>query len=201
MTRSATHTVAMILGLTSVFSLTGCIADAIMRVVQPVELLVTHSESGEPVPRATVDVAYAKHFRYVRSRQLTSSQWLDKFAYRRHETDITGRASMGIETYWIAGGLFADSDVKRDRLSGELYLIRIKTQVANEILIAEMGSGLSSVGDRFKVSILSVGSPRRLRLKEFYKGGWQGRTWTGEMGHLAPAKPGRSGSVRHRRAG
>lgn len=146
---------------------------------QPVEIVVTDAASGRGMENARVDFAVAHRHHSPSLNALTEDEYLDRCLYRRHITNVAGRACMVIDIGWVTGGLFADLDTKRDRLTGELYLLRINSAGTTEILTAMMTPGVTTRGKHFAVRVISVGKARPLTQEEFLADDWHGASWAG----------------------
>lgn len=131
----------------------GC--DAFMIVSQSAGILITKRVSGIAAEDAAVDFAYAN--RSPRARAKTDNEWLNAHAYRRRTTDSAGHASLLFDITWIAGGLLADRNTSRDRLTGEKYLFRIEDGTARELLTVEMTPNVTTQGRHFAITVLSIG--------------------------------------------
>ena len=137
--------------------LTGC--DAFMVVAQSVEVVIEDRQTGKGIPGATVDFALAD--RSPAAREKTDAAWLDAHRYHRATTDLSGHADLLFDVAWIAGGWFADTNTKRDRVRGKEYLFRIATEAVGETLKMWMKPDSTVSGDQLSITVISIGKPQK----------------------------------------
>ena len=94
-------------------------------------------------------------------REKTDAAWLDSHHYHQGTTDLSGHADLLFDVTWIAGGWFADTNTKRDRVRGKEYLFRIEKEAAKETFKMRMKPGATVSGDRFSITVISIGKPQK----------------------------------------
>ncbi|MCG3139056.1 MAG: hypothetical protein HJJLKODD_02934 [Phycisphaerae bacterium] len=141
----------------------GCIGDALMSVRQPVEIMIRDSISNIGITDAGIIYADdTHHYENSDHAKKSNDEWIDYVKQNkiRYETSDSGYARLDVEVVWIAGGgWFADTDMKKDRLTGKIYLFRISKDNVKEILTVPMYQGNIINGKYYSLTIQSIGNP------------------------------------------
>lgn len=139
---------------------TGC-GDAYFRVRQAATLRVT-SRASERVKGAQV---WLVHAGALRDAQLVNEEaWWARNAQGHSAIDNSfGQAVVPVSISWVTGGLFADTDLNRDRLSGKPYACRVESGSLAETFQLVMTPGTFVSGDHFGVEVRSIGRPVRVK--------------------------------------
>jgi hypothetical protein len=140
--------------------LAGCTADAFNVTQQCVRVRVTQVESGVPASMARLDVE-ARYYSGWMSQLKESERddlWFARGMNEPTTTDAQGIAKVCINIGTIRGGLFPKAfDPRKDRLTGQPYMFRVRQGDVAETLHVVMVVGHRSRGRTFEVSVLSIG--------------------------------------------
>lgn len=141
-----------------VCTLAGC--DRCYTTWQTVGVRISSLGHGEVSRNVLIEVAGMHPHHYEGQEH----EWLDRFADRA-TTDTNGNASIdvrcGIICGWPFPGMIRGPDFSRDRVTGRVYLARIAGNRAQEPLKIEMLPSAKTHGDKYGLTILEIGKPRR----------------------------------------
>lgn len=143
--------------IVAVFLIAGC--DAIFPNEQLAEIRIADVASGEDVSSAIVTIA-PEYRERIAWADLTDDEYLDldRLQNDSKTTGDDGEAVLALYSLTICGWPII-CDPLRDQVTGELYLIRIETDGASEILTVEMSVDNSVSGESFTVTVVSIGQP------------------------------------------
>lgn len=144
---------------TAAIFLAGCEAQGVT-IRQPLQLLVTHTETGEPVPAAVIkSIAPALARDFQQRLGFTLCEVFDSASTSTYDTDEQGEVSFDVTLTYSC--LFDCNTVEPEELAHEglLALWRIQSNDVEDTFEVEMADMAVSAGEFFTVEVLSVAEP------------------------------------------
>lgn len=145
----------------------GC--DAIYRVRQPVLIQVARQD-GRPAADVNVDFALACVGERWEEGPISQSECIERFGGIPRTTDQRGCATLPVDSYIVCGGivpgLIPGPDLKADRVTGQVYLIRLSDAATTEFLEGHFRVQERLLGARFELTVLAIGPPSQLPVEE-----------------------------------
>lgn len=132
---------------------------------QIVRIRVSEAESGRPVGGAQIEweSKYHKDWMTNLSESERNDLWLSRSMNDPYVTDEHGTASLPTNIGTVIGGLVHEPfDPQEDRITGQLYLFRVRQGDACETLEVRMVPGHVFRGRTFQIAVLSIGPAKEV---------------------------------------
>lgn len=165
-TDATTRLGAAVLGIC--LGLAGC--DAAVRGTQLITVSVAKPPGNTPVSGASIRCAPNNPCRAGASQTTPQGEYIAEFASEPVTTDDSGRANATLRVCSAYGSVYHTllpflevPSTPRDEVSGLEYLFKVEDTTGTEFLTVLMKQGETVEGERFKLTVDTIGKPVRLK--------------------------------------